>query len=367
MKFIQLSWLMFLGILLLFQNCHRRTVVLSKGASQQVDQFIDCFPVGLQAGGKDLWCEASAVFYDGKNLFLANDKDMPGAEAAVFYLPYSKKGLSTDKPIYLTQSALKQSQKFEDFALTPNKKYTFLTTGFDRIKEGNPEWDGYNSLLYWKVKDNPRQMNPKIAHLKSGEKFSVSVRERISKTLQSTEFSQGAPYFKIEGLAATHNTLYFGIREEGKSFTEFAYKVKIVTSSYQFADDSLVLGDDFRVLSDINLAKIAPNLPKNLALSSIEYDAHRKIFWVLTSLEDASQHNDAYLWWATEADLKAGKLTLVTEKSSGQPLHFAHKAEDITPLGTHQLFIIHDDDRNKTKAAGAERQPNQAAYTIVTF
>jgi hypothetical protein len=351
--------------MILFQNCQRPLAKLSKGATIKEEHLINCFQEGVQLGGREVWCEASAIFYDGRNLYLANDKDMPGADASVFYIPYAEKDLINEKPIYFSQPQLKSSHKFEDFALTPSQKYVFLTTGFDRIKEGSDEWDGYNSLLYWPVSKSVQSINPKIAKLKPEEKYSLSLRMALSKTLRSEEFPNGMPYFKIEGLAATDDKLYFGIREEGKKFDDFKYKVKVLTVSYHFVADTLVMSDNFQTLADINLTNLDPTLPQNLALASIEYDSKRKVFWILTSVEDPNQHNSAYLWWASESDLKAGKMNIINDKISKQPLKFDHKAEDLAFISKNRIFIIHDDDRNKTKVDNKTRQPNQAAYSIV--
>jgi hypothetical protein len=87
----------------------------------------------------------------------------------------------------------------------------------------------------------------------------------------------------------------------------------------------------------------------------------------LTSIESETQGNSAYLWWATEEELKKDKLHLVTNRTTGQPLKFTHKAEDLTPIGDHRLFVIHDDDRNRTKVNELTRQPHQTAYSIVEF
>ncbi len=348
-------------------GCQRPGTKLLNGGIIVKEGLMDCFQSGLQANGREVWCEASAVMYDGKNLTLANDKDMPNADAAVFYWVYSESNMGANKPTYLTQNLFKTSQKYEDFALTPDSKYAFLTTGFDRIKEGSNEWDGYNALLYWPVTENLQMAKPKAVHLKAGEKFSMGLREELSKALISPEFPNGVPYFKVEGFAATTDKLYFGIREEGKKYDDFKYKAKILTVSYHFQGDSLVLNKDFQTLADIDIQSLQPNLPKPLALSCIEYDAKRKIFWVLTSMESETQGNSAYLWWASEAELKNDQLHLVKDKATGQPIKFTHKAEDLTFVGDNRLFVIHDDDRNRTKVGDQTRQPHQAAYSIVEF
>lgn len=363
MKSLSLS----LVALLILLGCQRPASRLLRGGTIVKEGLIDCFQPGLQAGGKELWCEASAVLSDGRNLIFANDKDMPDADAAVFYWAYSENNMWGKKPTYLTQNLFKTPQKYEDFSLAPDRKHAFLTTGFDRVKEGSNEWDSYNTLLYWPVSDNPQKIQPKAVHLKAGEKFSMSLREALSQALLSPEFPQGMPYFKVEGFAATENKLYFGIREEGKKYDDFKYKAKILTASYHFEGDSLVVSNDFRTLADIDIQSLQPNLPKSLALSCIEYDAERKIFWILTSIESETQGNSAYLWWASEEELEKDKLNLVTTSGTGQPLKFTHKAEDLTPVGNNRLFVIHDDDRNRTKVGTQTRQPHQAAYSIVEF
>lgn len=363
MKNFALSFLCFLLLI----GCLRPTTQLTKGVIIDKEGFLDCFQAGLQANGREVWCEASAVLYDGKYVSFANDKDMPGADASVFYWIFSDTATYTNKPTYLTQNLLKSSQKYEDFALTPDKKYAFLTTGFDRIKEDSHEWDSYNALLYWPITQNPQLIQPKAAHVKTGEKFSIGLREALSKALLTPAYPKGMPYFKVEGLAATHNNLYFGIREEGEKYDNFKYKTKILTTSYSFMGNSLVLSDNIQPFADIDIASLAPDLPKPLALSCIEYDAQRKLFWVLTSMESETQGNCAYLWWAKEEDLKQNKLHLVKNRTTGQPLKFSHKAEDLTLIGNNRLFVIHDDDRNRTKVGDKTRQPHQAAYSIVKF
>ena len=350
-----------------FWSCQRPASKAIAGASIEKEGLIDCFQAGLQAGGKEVWCEASAVLYDNANLTIASDKDMPNTDAAVFYWAYSESNMFAKPATYFTQNLLKTSQKYEDFALTPDRKTAFLTTGFDRVKEGSTEWDSYNALLYWPVNQNPQQIQPKAVNLKTGEKFSMGLRAALSQALRSAEFPNGMPYFKVEGFAATNDKLYFGIREEGKKYDDFKYKAKVLTVSYSFASDSLVVSNDFQTLADIDIAALQPNLPKPLALSCIEYDAQRKIFWVLTSMESETQGNCAYLWWATESDLKNNKLHLVNDKASGQPLKFTHKAEDLTLIGNNRLFVIHDDDRNRSKVGDQTRQPHQTAYSVVTF
>jgi hypothetical protein len=349
------------AVALLSAGCARKGMPWAAGGSVVREGFIDCFEPSLKANGQDVWCEASAVLYDGKKLILANDKNMPDARTSVFYLNYPFD--STQTPTYWPSALLKNAQKYEDFSIAPDQKHAFLLTAFDRIKTNNTEWDGFNTLIYWNIANSSQ---PRAAHLKAGETFSVSFREKISQTLRSDAFPAGTPYFKLEGLAATNTHLYFGVREEGRTYSDFVYEAKIIEVPYAFVQDSLAIGDGFQVVSTFDVAAMQPALIKPLGLSSIEYDATRDLFWVLTSYENKDQIG-AYLWWATASEFRSGKLNLVNNRATGQPLYFSHKAEDLTILPDGRLFIIHDDDRVKTSIGSQTRQPHQTAYSIVKF
>jgi hypothetical protein len=325
--------------------------------------LITCFESGLSANGLPVWCESSAILYDGKNLLLANDKDMPDKRSSVFLWPFRDGFADTTWSVeYLTNPVLKNGKKFEDFALSPNSKYVFLTTGFDRVKPGSTEWNSYNTLFYWKTGD---EKHPKILRKKLTDSTSVFLRDRISSALSSFSFPNAMPYFKLEGLAATNNRLYFGVREEGKKFDDFTYKIKIISIPYSFRKGELELGREFTVVSDFNSTEALPSQTFPMGISSIEYDHYNNRFLLLTSFENG-ENLGGYLWTASLSDLKNNNLHLVRDER-GEPLVFNHKPEDIAIINKNRVIIIHDDDRVKTSVSGKVRQPNQAAFSIVEF
>ena len=325
--------------------------------------WINCFEKGLTANGQPIWCEASAVVYDGRNIFFANDKDMPDARSSVFYWAFKNGFADTAQPVqYLNAPVLKYGKKFEDFSLTPNGKTVFLTTGFDRVKPGTKEWDGYNTIYYWQPGN---ENNPKVLRENTTDSSSVFLRDKISKALTSAEFPQGMPYFKIEGLAATNDQLFLGVREEGKKFDDFKYKVKIITVSYHLNNDRVTLEDNFKVLSDININNVPPFFKQPMGISSIEYDHFNNRFLILTSYEGGDK-NGGYLWTASLSDLENNKMTLVRTRS-GNPVAFFNKSEDIAVINKRKVIIICDDDRLLTTINGLVRQPNQAGYSVVEF
>jgi hypothetical protein len=325
--------------------------------------FISCFENGLSANGQPVWCETSAILFDGTNLLLANDKDMPDRRSSVFLWPFRNGFADTSWSVeYLTNPVLKNGKKFEDFALSPNGKYVFLTTGFDRVKPGSTEWNAYNTLFYWKKGD---EKHPRILRQNLTDSTSVFLRDKISKSLASPAFPDSMPYFKLEGLAVANNKLYFGVREEGKKFDDFTYKIKIISIPYSFKNDELQLGKAFSIVSDFNSASALPSQAYPMGVSSIEYDHFNDRFLLLTSFENG-ENLGGYLWTATLSDLKANRLQLVRDER-GEPLVFTHKPEDVAIINKNKVIIIHDDDRVRTSVSGKIRQPNQAAFSIVEF
>ncbi len=342
------------------------TQTTSTTATITDEGFLTCFSPGVSLNDQPVWCEASAVLFDGKNLLFANDKDMPPSLSPVFMKTPATLSDSTQLPAYLTQSTFSKARKYEDFTQTPDRRFVLLTTAFDRVKAGSSDWDGYNTILYWRTGD---EQHPLVLAPDDTSRTSIGYRQPIAKLLANSTFPDGLPYFKIEGLAATDRQLLFGIREEGKSYSEFTYKAKIIGVTYRVEKtgdlERIRLSDDWKIIADFDVAKADSTLPRPLGLSSLEYDPYQKKFWLLTSLE-ANNQLDAYLWSATSDELYANKPFTLMRNTTGEPLRMGHKAEDVTPLDANRLMLIHDDDRVQTTIGTKTRQPNQAAYSIVT-
>ncbi|AQG78680.1 hypothetical protein [Spirosoma montaniterrae] len=328
--------------------------------------LLTCFAPGTTLDGKAVWCEASAVAYDGRKLLFANDKDMPADLGPVFSKPLATLADSTQPPAYVMTTAYAQGRKYEDFAQTPDRRFVLLTTAFDRVKAGSPEWNGYNTILYWRTGD---EQNPRVLAPDDTSRTSIAYRNKLAQALKTEEFPKGAPYFKVEGLAATNQHLLFGIREVGESYSAFKPVDKIIAVSYYIegagTGERIRLRDDWRVVADFDPATAEPSLPLPLSLSSLEYDPYRNRFWLLTSLE-TKDRLDAYLWSISADGLFSNKPFTLVRDTQGQPLRFGHKGEDLTPLDKNRLLIIHDEDRFQTPVNGKVRQPNQAPYAIVT-
>jgi hypothetical protein len=344
--------------LLIFSACKVTSPRTSGTIRAQIVQegLLDCFENGLaNADGSPVTCEGSAILFDGQSVLVASDKDIPGERSSIFVWR-----LENGRPDTLRRGGalinpvLKKATKFEEFARTPDNKHVLLTTGFDRVRPGSTSWDNYNCLIYWPMGEAAK------AKMYGGE-TSVGLRSAFSKVLAGPAFPDGMPYFKTEGLTATKDRLYWGIREEGKKYDDFTHKIKVVSVGYRFYGDSLALANDWSVVADIHVSE--PGLPVPLAISSIEFDPHRNRFWILTSYEKGSDLA-SFLWTATLDELRAGKLTPVRD-DAGQPLRFRHKGEDLTFTDTRHLMVIHDEDRVQIPVNGKVRQLNQTPYSIV--
>lgn len=359
---------LFLFAAVFFSQCSTSKKTSSTGTALQAtissEGFVTCFEKGLTVNNFPVNCEASAIVYDGKNLLIANDKDMPGTRSAVFsYAVKNDTFDTTQQPVYINNALLKKASKYEDFARTPDGKYILLSTGFDRVRLGSSTWDNFNTILYWKKGD---EAHSKVLTAKGHEtdSTSISLRAMLTAALTSDSFPKGAPYYKIEGLAATENKLFFGVREEGKSYEQFRYKIKILSLPYRIENENIKIDNACTVVADINIDAIKPGT-EQIALSSIEYNPYLKRFLILTSYENAGQLG-GYLWSATEKDLQENKLYLV-KNPAGQPIRFTHKSEDLAIISKHRIIVVHDDDRATLPVNGIDRQPHQAAYSIVDF
>lgn len=334
--------------------------------------LLTCFAPVTSSDGKPLWCEASAVLFDGRKVWVANDKDMPSGQSSVFGKDVTAWSDTTQLPTYQTETGYSTGRKYEDFAQTPDGKFVFLTTAFDRVKPDSPDWDAYNTILYWRKGD---EQHPHVLMPSGQYTTSVGFRQKLARVLATdaqpgNAQPAGMPYFKIEGLAATDKQLLFGIREMGKAFDNFTYVNTIVAVSYTIGkmngEDRIQLFDDWHVMAHFDPAVTYPSLPKPMGLSSLEYDPIHRCLWMMTSYEKDG-NLDAYVWTSTIPDLKVGKPFRLVRSGRRKALRFGHKAEDMTLLDRNRLLIIHDDDRVQTTVGNQTRQPNQAAYTILNL
>ena len=151
---------------------------------------INCFEKGLKnKKDKTLFCEASAVVYDGRKLFIGNDKPMPKpTRSSIFTVAHNANGVSLTPRVYLKAPPFINARKYEDFAITPDNRYILAITGFDRVKYDTPKKDPYNTLLIWPV-NQPQLVKVVASGTTDGITSSVSLRNKFSQALKNEVLS----------------------------------------------------------------------------------------------------------------------------------------------------------------------------------
>ena len=337
----------------------------------------DCFPAGLtRADGKTVTCEISAVAKSGRELIFASDKPVPGPErSSVFAMAGGADGVVVASRRYLAHASIRGTRKFEAMTVTPDGQTILASTGFDRVKPASPKWDAYNTLLAWPA-GREDQVKIVARSTREGVASSLPIREKLAQALKSDAFAEGAPYFKVEGLAALPDgRLLFGFREVGRSYKDFDYTIKIVSVTYEIGTEGLSLGDDFKLIYEFETSPVEALGGKQVGLSSIEYDPFQDRLYILTSyeLEETDEGLGGFLWMLPLEDLDAGRPPRLVLRGDGRPLTFAHKSEGLAVIDEKHVFVVHDDDRvvGRDNVENSETQfhrfPYQAAYTIVRF
>ena len=331
----------------------------------------DCFEAGLlDDEGEQVNAEVSAVAWDGHRLVMASDKNIPGAHRSpVFAMDCVDGRPQHDTLTYYTADLIRNAEKYEDFALTSSGTHLIATTGFDRLDTESAGLHHYNRLLVWPI-DEPDMPRLVGESEEAGVRSSVDLRAGLGAAL-------GAPYYKIEGLAAIpgceggDDRLLFGIREVGADHQNFDYVARVVGVPYRMEDDDLVFTGDFEVVYDFDPSQWS-DIRFAVGLSSLEYDAQSKGLYLLTSFEveddNGAEQVGAYLWWLSLDDFAARRDPAPVRAEAGHVFEFANKAEGVAVLGDNRLFVVYDPDRElvlEDEHPRDAREPHEAPYTLL--
>ena len=337
---------------------------------------IDCFEAGTLRDDKPdalAYCETSAVVrVDGK-FWVASDKGLPQKnEASIFALTVSPRDTTLARIEDSEQQAspFNLLRKIEAMASSSSDGWTFASTAFDRVSSEKPSWDAFNSLLAWPA-GKPHDARIVEASLRDGVTSSVTLRKGFTRALSDAQWPEGPPYFKVEGLAALPGQrLLFGVREAGASYKDFDYQIRLIEARYR------VEGDQVRIDPDAfkEVYRAAPTIVAGhrLAVSSLLYDAKRKLLWMLTSFEEEEGGLGAFLMHAPADDFaRASAWSLVRTLNSTEPFLFANKAEGMEFIDPDSIVVIFDEDRRLNRGATPElptrvaREAHQGAYMLV--
>lgn len=336
---------------------------------------VDCFEAGRHRTepGKThklAYCEGSAVVYDGRRLVLASDKPIPG-EARTSVFEVEVQGPARTGVIrYLQGSGYAHARKFEDATLTPDGRRVFLSTGFDRVMPGRDAWNGYNVLLTYDVgsPDAPQVVTADERPART----SVGLRDVLRPHLPTRAFPEGAPYFKVEGVAALPDQrLLLGVRELGASYKAFEYAVIVLEARWleNEAGHVMIDADSVRVAYRRDHVDVAG---RRVGLSSIERDPDSGTLFLLASYEeegpDAHRNLGGFLFTLDEETLAADGPLRPVGQPDGRPLHFVHKPEGLTFIGDGRALLLFDDDRVLECGVPGhvhKRQPHQTPIAIL--
>ncbi len=331
----------------------------------------DCFEESLsypQDGSKAVFCEPSAVIQAKNQLYIASDKDIPGASSV---MTAQLNGNILTRTGYVEVPQVQQLSKAEDFALEPGKgNRVFLSSGFDRVFLDDASKDSYNTLVTWEV---GKEEKAEVIEPTGFPASSLSLRPRFLRALTTEKFPSGAPYWKVEGLAMIpEGKMLFGIRELGTNYEDFDYTLQLVASEWK-GKNHQDLGNFKRIYNYD--PQTHPQINRPVGLSSVTWDKYHQQLLLTTSYELGESDADigAYLWTLSLDDLEAQKPPTLVTKSNGEPLIFAHKTEGITALSSNKLLAIHDDDRilGNPQINDPEqefyREPYQGAYSLVEW
>ncbi len=342
------------GVLLL-GACTTAPPGKSLHASILAESVIDCFPPGArEADGSPYFCEASAAVIDGGRVLVASDKSLPQGTPLISLKREGLRLLSNGiEPIMAPLP--RAARKIEAMTRSPDGRHVFASTAFDRYDPKSPRLDAFNVLLAWPANE-PGQAQVISGETRDGTLSSLPLRRTLESHL-------GAPYFKVEGLMALPgNRLVFGVREAGRAYSDFRYRILLVEARYAVdAQGRISLHPGLRTLLDFT-PDPAQKLQDGIGLSSVEYEPTRNRVYFLTSHETDNKLG-AYLWQIDLAELDAGGAPRIVHDAQGNPLHFDNKAEGMAIIDARRLLIIHDDDR--VTGGRHNRQPHQAVYSVV--
>lgn len=347
------------------------------------------YPAGKRNQSGDLvYFESSAVATDGKWVWFTGDKPSPSTTlSSVVQIPLARLTEKCVVPwsdaIPVMAPAFRLTQKIEATALAENG-LRFACTAFDRFVPETKVADPYNIVIAWRGNDM-RETVILNATTRDEGTSSIVLREPIRAALKDSEWPEGPPYFKIEGLAALPgNRLWFGVRESGKDGRKpeyFRCRFTVLETEWEEKDGRIAIRPEFRKVFDASPEQLgaAGITGVGLGLSSLEYDAGRGIVWAVASWEEATTEttkekdtgNGSWLLALTTGDgLELPKIVPVSGiDSDGRPLSFTSKVEGLCLVGEHTLLLVSDEDRRATVVETADgpkvREPHMGVWTLV--
>lgn len=367
MKYLNILVCFLCGLALLGAGCRANLTSSAYHNSKHAafileEALLDCFPEGTAfEDGEAYNCEFSAVAPWPHGLIFGNDKNTPAVSPMVIHQGERLRQGTARIPATLPNLPFYSIRKIEDFAYSLDGRHLFISSGFDRLKDGDHSWDTYNQLLAWDLQENEVQVIAAEEH--GGIVSSKSIRKALLSLLESQ-------HTKVEGLMMLPgHRIVLGVREMGEHFERPIYTTTLVENHYTIKNGQILLDGAWTIRYQLDTREAR----ENLGLSSLYYDKEKEMIYITSSFEtgmEGQQTLGGYIWHLPLADYETGKKARLIRKANGQPLAFRHKVEGITKMDDGSYFIIYDNDRTDVPVVlpdgqTVSRKSYQAVYSII--
>jgi hypothetical protein len=334
--------------------------------------LLDAYPSGLKMDSVNfVYAEASAALKMGDTMLIAIDKLTPKGTSPVFTVPvadFDQATITNNQVKYVTTAPFQQVVKIEAMTKSVNDSVFFATTAFDRIRGNAADWDGYNALLTWQKPDFSD-----LAYVAGTERDGVTssrdIRASIQKVLTTSQFPNGAPYFKIEALVALPgNRLIFGVREIGESYQKFDYSFTLLETTFKLVKGAVQIDPNFKKVYQFQPVVNG----RKMGIADLVYHAASNSLIALTSYEELGDEKTKQLTsslWVLPVDKMQRGEAPIPLWNKGKQIEFLHKGEALALLDDRSLLVIFDEDRKDSQVMlsrkTVQKQPHQVIYVVV--
>ncbi len=336
--------------------------------------LIEGYPAGTKNHeGKASYFESSAVATDGVSAWFTGDKPAPGTTlSSVIKVPLAvlreKSVVPFADVVPIMAPEFRKTQKIESTTVTQDG-LRFASTAFDRFTEDSKVADAFNVVVAWRgdAMDKATVLN---ATTRDEVTSSISLRAPLRRALKDDQWPDGPVYMKIEGLAALPgNRLWFGVRESGKSDTDFTYRFTVLETKWEEKDGLVNLVPEFHKVFEATPEQFtAAGVTGTVGLSSLEYDPARGFVWAVASWE-IDDKDGAWLLALTLPSGDQPPRLLPVHDAAGKPVFFTHKVEGLCVVDDHTLLLASDEDRRATVIQTPDgpktREPNMGVWTLL--
>lgn len=330
------------------------------------------FQKGMQYDdGTFVSSEISGVGFYGNRLYLVSDQPIPGFPS--FFDCQYQVPLNFRSGRFLGGSLIRSAYGFEDIAVSPNLKYLFLLTSFERLPNMADSAFFSNNVIQYLPINHPDSVFylPRKTPVR---RDLIQFRKQIQKALSSKLYPNGPTYFKAEALTVVSDSLLLiGISRMGPDPYAAVYQAIILEAEYYMGEDNRVMmtssvKESYQLFFDDH-----PELTGPLYITGMDYDYYNKALFFTTAYNRGSRAADVggYLWRIDFSDYQLHRPAELVYSAPDVPLHFAHKPSGVAVIDEETVLVICDDERITGEPEIFDprkefyRQLNESAYYVL--